>query len=202
MRLTKKLTALFIVAAVFLAAFVPACAAPNNSANSTLNAKKILVVYYSATGTTERLAKIIAKETGADTFVITPKQPYTSADLNYRNPNSRVVKEHEMGFDKVSVELETTAVPNFESYDTVFIGYPIWWREAAWVVDGFVKNNNFTGKNVIAFCTSVSTGTGESRKRLEQLTKTGNWITGERFPSSFSESAVKAWLKGLHRFGL
>lgn len=197
MRLTKKLTALFAVAAVFLVTSVPACAAPGNSAKSTLNAKKILVVYYSASGTTERLANIIAKETGANTFVIKPEKPYTSADLNYSNPNSRVVKEHEMGFDKVSVEIETTTVPNFESYDTVFIGYPIWWREAAWVVDGFVKNNNFTGKNVIAFCTSISTGTDESKNRLEQLTKSGNWITGERFPSSFSEADVKAWMKGL-----
>ena len=102
-----------------------------------------------------------------------------------------------MGVDKVSVTLESTTVPNFESYDTVFIGYPIWWREASWVVDEFVKNNNFTGKSVVTFCTSISTGTGESRKRLEKLAKTGNWVTGERFPSSFSEVSVKAWLKGL-----
>ena len=155
------------------------------------------MVYYSATGTTERLAKIIAQETKADTFVIRPKQPYTSADLNWNNKNSRVVQEHEMGVDKVSVTLESTTVPNFESYDTVFIGYPIWWREASWVVDEFVKNNNFTGKSVVTFCTSISTGTGESRKRLEKLAKTGNWVTGERFPSSFSEVSVKAWLKGL-----
>ena len=193
MQLTKKIAAFFIVTAAILAAAVPVFAAGGN----TRNAKKVLVVYYSATGTTERLANVIAKETKADTFVLKPKQPYTSADLNWNNKNSRVVKEHELGFDKVSVELETTTVPNFETYDTVFIGYPIWWREAAWVVDEFVKKNNFTGKNVIAFCTSMSTGTGESKNRLEKLAKTGNWVTGERFPSSFSESAVKAWLKGL-----
>ena len=89
------------------------------------------------------------------------------------------------------------SIPKFDTYDTVFIGYPIWWREASWVVDEFVKNNNFTGKSVVTFCTSISTGTGESRKRLEKLAKTGNWVTGERFPSSFSEVSVKAWLKGL-----
>ena len=124
-----------------------------------------MVVYYSATGTTGRLAKIIAKETGEDIFVITPKQPYTPAALNWNDKNGRVVKEHEMGFYEVSVEFESAAVPDFESYDTVFISYPIWWREAAWVVDGFVKNNNFTGKNVIASCTSMLTGMGESKNR-------------------------------------
>ena len=197
MKFTQKMMAVFAVAAVLLAVGVPACAVPGSSANTTVNAKKVLVVYYSATGTTERLAKIIAQETKADTFVIRPKQPYTSADLNWNNKNSRVVQEHEMGVDKVSVTLESTTVPNFESYDTVFIGYPIWWREASWVVDEFVKNNNFTGKSVVTFCTSISTGTGESRKRLEKLAKTGNWVTGERFSSSFSEVSVKAWLKGL-----
>ncbi|MGI5096375.1 flavodoxin [Treponema socranskii] len=193
MKMTEKITSFIIIMAVFLAAAAPIFAAGND----TQKAKKILVVYYSATGTTERLANIIAKEMKADMFVLKPKQPYTSADLNWNNKNSRVVQEHKMGVDKVSVALEATTVPNFESYDTVFIGYPIWWSEASWVVDGFVKNNNFTGKNVIAFCTSISTGTGESRKRLERLAKTGNWIAGERFPSSFSEAAVKEWLKGL-----
>ncbi len=193
MKSMKKCAAVFAAAAVFFTATVPVFAAGGN----TRNAKKVLVVYYSATGTTERLANIIAKETGADLFALKPKKPYTPADLNWTDKNSRVVKEHEKGAANVSVELETTKIPNFESYDTVFIGYPIWWSEASWVVDGFVKNNNFTGKNVIAFCTSISTGTGESRKRLERLAKTGNWIAGERFPSSFSESAVKAWLKGL-----
>ena len=144
---------------------IPAYAASNNSANSTLNTKKILVVYYSASGTTERLANIIAKENGVDIFVITPKQPYTPEDLNWNDKNSHVVREHEKDAANVSVELESTAVPDFESYDTVFIGYPICWREAAWVVDGFVKNNNFTSKNMIATCTSMSTGTGESKNR-------------------------------------
>lgn len=193
MKSMKKCAAVFAAAAVFFTAAVSVFAADGN----TRNAKKILVVYYSATGTTGRLANIIAKETGADLFALKPKKPYTSADLNWTDKNSRVVKEHELGVNNVSVELETTKVPKFDTYDTVFIGYPIWWGEASWVVDGFVKNNNFTGKNVIAFCTSMSTGTGESRKRLERLAKTGNWIAGERFPSSFSETAVKTWLKGL-----
>lgn len=193
MKMTKKITSFIIIMVVFLAAAAPIFAAGND----TQKAKKILVVYYSATGTTERLANIIAKEMKADMFVLKPKQPYTSEDLNWNNKNSRVVKEHELGVDKVSVEIETTKVPKFDAYDTVFIGYPIWWGEAAWVVDEFIKKNDFTGKNVIAFCTSMSTGTGESRKRLEKLAKRGNWITGERFPSNFKEANVKKWLKEL-----
>lgn len=176
---------------------IPAYVASNNSKNIKLNAKKILVAYYSASGTTERLANIIAKETGVDIFVITPKQPYTPEDLNWNDKNSRVVREHEKDAANVSVEFESAAVSDFESYDTVFISYPIWWCEAAWVVDGFVKNNNFTGKNVIASCTSMLTGTGESKNRLEKLAKTRNWITCERSPISFSEEAVKTWLKDL-----
>ena len=198
MKATKKITSFIIIMVVFSAAAAPIFAAGNDTQKAKkILAKKILVVYYSATGTTERLANIIAKEMKADIFVLKPKQPYTSADLNWSNKNSRVVKEHELGVNNVSVELETTKVPKFDTYDTVFIGYPIWWGEAAWVVDEFVKNNNFTGKSVVTFCTSISTGTGESRKRLEKLAKTGNWVTGERFPSSFSEVSVKAWLKGL-----
>ena len=196
MKATKKITSFIIIMVVCLAAVAPIFAAGNDTQKAK-KIKKILVVYYSATGTTERLANIIAKEMKADIFVLKPKQPYTSADLNWSNKNSRVVKEHELGVNNVSVELETTKVPKFDTYDTVFIGYPIWWGEAAWVVDEFVKNNNFTGKSVVTFCTSISTGTGESRKRLEKLAKTGNWVTGERFPSSFSEVSVKAWLKGL-----
>jgi len=119
MKATKKITLFIIIMVVFLAAAAPIFAAGND----TQKAKKILVVYYSATGTTERLANIIAKEMKADMFVLKPKQPYTSADLNWNNKNSRVVKEHELGVDKVSVALETTKVPKFDAYDTVFIGY-------------------------------------------------------------------------------
>lgn len=104
------------------------------------NNKKTLVAYYSASGTTERIADYIAEEMDADVFVITPVNEYTDADLNWNNSNSRVVKEHNDP-DNRHVELVQTIPDNFDSYDNVFIGYPIWWQEAAWVVDDFVTEN-------------------------------------------------------------
>lgn len=121
------------------------------------NSNKALVVYYSATGSTENVANYIATATNADIFELEPAQPYTSADLNYSNDSSRVVYEHEHP-EAQDTPLVSTTVPNWDSYDTVFIGYPIWWHSASWVVYNFVKDNDFTGKNVIPFSTSASSG--------------------------------------------
>ena len=109
---------------------------------------KTLVVYYSASGNTERVAKDIAEAAGADLFEVVPTEVYTSEDLNWTNPDSRVSREHDDESLR-DVPLTTTEVPDWDSYDTVFIGYPIWWGIAAWPVDTFVKNNDFTGKTVI-----------------------------------------------------
>ena len=120
----------------------------------------VLVVYYSATGNTENAASYIAQATGGDLFEITPAEPYTDDDLNWSDENSRVTREHEDESLR-DVELTTTQVENWDSYDTVFLGYPIWWGIAAWPVDGFVEDNDFTGKTVIPFCTSSSSGLGD-----------------------------------------
>ncbi len=157
---------------------------------------KILVAYYSATDTTERVANIIANYTDADVFEIEPVEPYTSADLNWNNSSSRVVTEHNNP-DTRHVELVSTTVPNFDSYDVVFIGYPIWWGDAAWVVDDFVKLNDFTGKTVIPFCTSMSSGLGQSGTKLAAMAGTGNWLEGKRFGTSASQRTVEEWLDGL-----
>ena len=155
------------------------------------NAGKTLVAYYSASGTTERIADFIAEEMNADVFV----NEYTSADLNWTDQNSRVVTEH--NDPNRHTELVTVTPENFDNYDNVFIGYPIWWQEAAWVVDDFVKENDFTGKNVIPFCTSMSSSLGESGTKLAEMAATGNWLEGMRFTSRSSEEAVKAWASGL-----
>ena len=118
------------------------------------NEGKTLVVYYSATGNTEEVATAIAAVTGADVFELEPVEPYSSDDLNWRDENSRVVYEHNHPEARL-VELVASTVPDWEAYDTVLIGYPIWWGIAAWPVDGFVEANDFTGKTVIPFCTSV-----------------------------------------------
>ena len=157
---------------------------------------KILVAYYSATGSTEKVAQEIARETGADTFVITPVQPYTSDDFNWGNDDSRVSGEHN---DESLRDVELTQVTpdNWESYDIVFIGYPIWWYIAAWPVNNFVSGNDFSGKTVIPFCTSASSGIGDSGNLLEEMAGTGNWQEGHRFSSRASESDINEWVSSL-----
>ena len=157
---------------------------------------KVLVVYYSATGSTEKVARYIAYETGADIFELEPVKPYTDADLNWTDDNSRVAREHDNKNER-KVELKETTVSDWESYDTVFIGYPIWWGIAAWPVDGFIEANDFTGKTVIPFCTSASSGLGESGKLLAEAAGTGDWQTGMRFRSGVSEKDVKTWVESL-----
>ncbi len=157
---------------------------------------KTLVVYYSATGNTEEVANYIVAATGADIFELEPVEPYSDDDLNWTDDNSRVVYEHDNP-DARAVELVASTVPDWESYDTVFIGYPIWWGIAAWPVDGFIEANDFTGKTVIPFCTSSSSGLGESGELLAEAAGTGNWQEGERFSSSDSEETVQAWVEDL-----
>ena len=154
------------------------------------------MAYYSATNNTQAVAETIADYLGADTFVITPAEPYTSADLDWTDSGSRVVREHNDPEGR-HVELTTTTVPDFDSYDTVFIGYPIWWGGASWVVDDFVTENDFTGKTVIPFCTSSSSPLGSSGSDLAALAGTGNWLEGRRFSSGVSASTVEQWLDGL-----
>ena len=156
----------------------------------------VLVVYYSATGNTEGVANTIADITGGDLFELEPVEPYTDEDLNYSDENSRVSREREDESLR-NVELTSTTVDNWDSYDTVFIGYPIWWGEAAWPVDSFVENNDFTGKTVIPFATSASSGMGESGQLLADMAGTGDWQEGQRFSSSADEADVQEWIDGL-----
>ena len=173
-------------------------AAPETSGEeTTAESGNVLVAYYSATGNTENIANYIAQATGGDLFEITPAEPYTSDDLNWSDENSRVSREY-ADESLRDVELTTTEVENWDSYDTVFIGYPIWWGIAAWPVDGFVEANDFTGKTVIPFCTSSSSGLGESGDLLAELAGTGDWQEGERFRSSTDESDVADWVSSLN----
>lgn len=166
-----------------------------NTQNSNTSSK-ILVVYYSATGSTKAVAETIANTAGADLFEITPVDPYTSDDLNWTNDNSRVSVEHN-DESKRDVELTQVTPDNWDDYDTVFVGYPIWWGIAAWPVNNFVKGNDFSGKTVIPFCTSSSSGLGQSGDLLADMAGTGNWQDGERFSSGASSSKVESWVNGL-----
>ena len=157
---------------------------------------KTLVVYYSASGNTERVARDIAEAAGADLFEIVPTEVYTSDDLDWTNSDSRVSREHDDESLR-DVPLTTTEVADWDSYDTVFIGYPIWWGIAAWPVDTFVKNNDFTGKTVIPFATSSSSGMGQSGSLLADMAGTGEWQEGQRFSSGVSSDDVQSWVNGL-----
>lgn len=173
-----------------------AAASTEGEAVSQTQSGGTLVVYYSASGNTRRVAENIAEAAGADLFEIVPTEVYTSDDLNWTNSDSRVSREHD---DETlrEVPLTTTEVPNWDSYDTVFIGYPIWWGIAAWPVDGFVKANDFTGKTVIPFATSSSSGMGQSGSLLAEMAGTGNWQEGQRFSSGVSAGDVQSWVNEL-----
>ena len=170
--------------------------AATGDAYNTASGGKVLVVYYSASGNTKRVAEDIAEAAGGDLFEITPTEPYTSDDLNWTNRDSRVSREHDDESLR-DVPLTTTEVEDWDDYDTVFIGYPIWWGIAAWPVDNFVKDNDFSGKTVIPFATSSSSGMGQSGTLLSEMAGTGDWQDGQRFRSSVSQSDVADWVSGL-----
>ncbi len=157
---------------------------------------KTLVVYYSASGNTKDAASYIAAATGGDMLELVPVNAYSSEDLNYRDSNSRVTYEHDHP-EARDIELVENTIEDWEEYDTVFIGYPIWWGIAAWPIDGFIKANDFTGKTVIPFCTSASSGLGESGNLLEEMAGSGDWLEGKRFSSGVSEKTVKSWVNEL-----
>lgn len=164
--------------------------------NKVTSNGKTLVVYYSASGSTKKVAEEIAQNLNADLFEIEPVDTYTSDDLNWTDSNSRVTKEHNDESLR-DIKLKNTKVSNWDNYDTVLIGYPIWWGIAAWPVNNFVKDNDFTDKTVIPFCTSASSGLGQSGELLEKMTNSGNWQKGMRFSSGASTSEIKKWTNSL-----
>lgn len=169
-------------------------AAASSSADASASSQsKALVVYYSATGTTKSVGDMIAEAVNADTFAAEAKETYTAEDLTWSNENSRVAMEHNDTAKQNSVELVSTSVTDWASYDTVFIGYPIWWGDAAWPINGFVTVNDFTGKTVIPFCTSASSELGDSGTGLAEKANGGNWLEGKRFSGSSTEAEIAQW---------
>lgn len=171
-------------------------AASSEAASTVTTTGKTLVVYFSATGTTQGVAQTIADTVGADLFEVVPSDPYTSDDLTWTNNDSRVSREHnDEGLRAVA--LESTDVDGWDDYDTVFIGYPIWWGIAAWPMSSFVAVNDFSGKNVVPFCTSTSSGIGQSGELLAELAGTGSWLHGYRFSSSTTANDIAALAESL-----
>lgn len=157
---------------------------------------KTLVAYYSAQNHTERVATKLAENLSAGLFEITPAEIYTEDDLDWTDSSSRVNREHD-DESLCDIALVKTTPDNWNEYDTILIGYPIWWGIAAWPVDNFVKNNNFTGKTVIPFATSTSSGLDQSGELLQAMSNGGNWQTGRRFSSNPSDDEIRDWARRL-----
>lgn len=180
------------------AASSAASGAAASSSGTVAAGGKTLVVYYSATGRTERVAKVIAKERQADIMKLVPNPDYTEADLDYNDKSSRVSREHDDASLRDKIQLQKAVPDNWASYDTIFLGYPIWWAIAAWPVDAFVKANDFTGKNVVTFATAYSSPLGNSGKLLAEMAGgKGNWQDGTCFTGSLSDAKVTDWLKSI-----
>ncbi len=168
----------------------PAVSDPYNEPESG----KILVAYFSATNNTEGVAQKLADGLGADLYEITPVQPYTDADLNYNNSQSRSSVEMN---DPSARPAISGSVENMEQYDVVFIGYPIWWGEAPRIMSTFIESYDFSGKTLVAFCTSASSGFGSSDSALRSAANGAKWLTGHRFSAGASAQEVLAWADGL-----
>ena len=168
------------------------------SAGAVAAGGKTLVVYYSATGRTERVAKVIAKERQADIMKLVPNPAYTEADLDTHDKNSRTTRERDDASLREKIQLQRAVPDNWASYDTIFLGYPIWWSIAAWPVDAFVKANDFTGKNVVTFATAGVSPLGNSGKLLAEMAGgKGNWQDGTCFTGSLGDAKVGEWVRSL-----
>lgn len=156
---------------------------------------KILVAYFSATGTTKALAEYAADVLGADLYEIVPKEPYTDADLDYGDDNSRSTKE--MNDSSARPEIKDK-VESMEQYTTVLLGYPIWWGRAPMILDTFIESYDFSGKTIVPFCTSGGSGVGSSAEELEKLCKgDAKWLDGERLDSDSDREDIAEWIDGL-----
>lgn len=155
---------------------------------------KVLVAYFSATGTTKGVAGHIADGLNADLYEIVPEEPYTDADLNYNDNSSRSTVE--MNDSDARPEI-SGSVENMDQYDIVFLGYPIWWSDAPRIMSTFVESYDFSGKTVVPFCTSGSSGIGSSASNLEKLTSGATWLDGKRLNGSDSQDTVMEWVNSL-----
>ena len=164
----------------------------NNKTTMNSNSKT-LVAYFSATGTTMEAATTLAKVAKADLYEIQPETPYTAADLNWNNKSSR--SSIEMA-DKSSRPAITGKVENMAQYDTVFVGFPIWWYIAPTIINTFLEQYDFSGKTVIPFFTSGGSGAGETLKYLKPSAPDAHWVSPKNL-NYMSEAEMKTWVESL-----
>jgi flavodoxin len=162
--------------------------------SETTSGNDTLVAYFSATGTTKGIAEKIAKITDADLYEITAAQPYTDDDRNWKDSKSRCSIEQNDASVRPEISSETISL---EGYKTIYIGYPIWFAQEPRIMDTFVEKYNFEGITVIPFCTSGSSGIGQSGKNLEANAGSGKWLEGKRFSGSATEEEIKEWIESM-----
>ena len=155
---------------------------------------KVLVAYFSATNTTKGVAEHIADGLQADLYEIVPEEPYTDADLNYNDNNSRTTIEMN---DPDARPAISGSIENMEEYEVVFLGYPIWWAEAPRIINTFLESYDFSGKTIVPFCTTGGSGVGSSAINLEQFTGGATWLDGKRLNGGDSQDTVMEWVYGL-----
>ena len=160
----------------------------------TGSGKDTLVVVFSATGTTKGVAERIAAITDAYLYEIIPAEPYSDADLDWNDKNSRTTIEQNDASVKPAIAGE---VLSLDGYKTIYIGYPIWWAIEPRIMDTFVEGYNFDGITMIPFCTSGSSGIGKSGKNLEEHAGSGTWLDGKRFSGNVSDEDLKKWIDSL-----
>ncbi len=195
-----------VIAMVMMLAVITACGktaqqettgaqeTARNTSGATAAHSEVLVAYFSATGTTKKVAEKIASITGGDLYEIVPAEPYTTEDLNYNDRNSRSTKEQNDKSARPAIGSEDVSLTG---YTTIYLGFPIWWGEEPRILDTFVEKYSFEGITVIPFCTSGSSGIGRSGPNMKALAGTGNWLDGKRFGANVSEEDLKSWIDGL-----
>lgn len=165
-----------------------------NAQNGDKGADNVLIVYFSCTGTTKTIAEYIAGKTGATLYEIVPETPYTSADLNYNNSGSRANREQNNPSARPAIK---GRVEDMAQYDVIFLGYPIWWGKAPKIIFTFLESYNLSGKTIVPFCTSGSSGKGSSDTDLHSLSPSANWKDGRRF-SAGARNDVNTWIDTLN----
>ena len=156
---------------------------------------KVLVAYFSATGTTKTLAEYAADAMAADLYEIIPEEPYTDEDLDYGNDQSRSSIEMNDPDARPSI---SGSVENMEQYNIVFLGFPIWWGDSPRIIASFMESYDFSGKTIVPFCTSGGSGIGSSAKNLHGLAASDvTWLDGERLKSGSSRDDIVNWIGGL-----
>ena len=155
---------------------------------------RTLVVYFSATGTTKGIAERLASITGADIYEIVPTEPYTSNDLNYNDSSTRATREQNNPAARPAI---SGTVAYMADYDVIYLGYPIWWGQAPKIMYTFVESNDLSGKTIVPFCTSGSSGIGSSAANLSKSAPGAVWMDGKRFGGGVSDADLQAWITTL-----